>query len=99
MSSYLMNVVDSGSRDKNWIITCETEGSVFTSTCEYLVIATGHHAKPKIPKFNGEENFKGNVYNVSSFAEFCQLGAWLPIILLHILSSFCKSGISKNELK
>ena len=43
----------------NWTVVCEREGRQFTTTCEYLVLATGHHAQPKIPQFPGEDNFLG----------------------------------------
>lgn len=28
-------------------------------SCEYLVVATGHHSKPKVPEFPGQANFAG----------------------------------------
>ena len=51
------------SETNKWTVVCENEGEQFTTTCEYLALATGHHAKPKEPRFPGEENFKGMVYN------------------------------------
>ena len=48
---------------KFWKLRCDSKarGEDFIVTCDYLVIATGHHAKPKIPEFPGQENFAGEL--------------------------------------
>ena len=48
---------------KFWKLRCDSKarGEEFIVTCDYLVIATGHHAKPKIPEFPGQENFAGEL--------------------------------------
>lgn len=44
-----------------WQLCCDSkaQGEEFSVTCDYLVIATGHHAKPKLPEFPGQDNFAG----------------------------------------
>ena len=50
-----------------------TTGDTITYTPEHLVMATGHSGEPRIPKFEGQELFKGKIVHSSkhgSGAEF-----------------------------
>ncbi|KAF6037959.1 hypothetical protein EB796_003737 [Bugula neritina] len=44
---------------KLWKLRCHSGASAseFDMYCRYLIIATGHHAKPKVPEFPGQSNF------------------------------------------
>ena len=53
-----------------WLVTAEKveedEEGVITSTgniskylCKYVAIATGHHAKPAMPTYSGQDKFQG----------------------------------------
>ncbi|XP_067948329.1 flavin-containing monooxygenase 5-like [Watersipora subatra] len=46
-----------------WRLACHSRArsTEFVSTCDYLIVATGHHAKPKNPSFPGQSAFKGTI--------------------------------------
>ena len=58
---------------KFWKLRCDSKarGEEFIVTCDYLVIATGHHAKPKIPEFPGQENFAGEMLQLTATLFLC----------------------------
>ena len=58
---------------KFWKIRCDSKarGEEFIVTCDYLIIATGHHAKPKIPEFPGQENFAGEMLQLTATLFLC----------------------------
>ena len=54
------------------VITPTGETSVFT--CKFVAIATGHHAKPKIATFPGQDSFQGKIIAfLMNFAFFPQM--------------------------
>lgn len=59
---YIVYYLEKTTRSQeNWLVKCENKEEEFEVTCEYLVIATGHHAKPKVVSFPGEDQFRGTV--------------------------------------
>lgn len=63
MTSYVLLFITDNLGKKGWKLCCDSKarGEEFEVTCDYLVIATGHHAKPKIPEFPGQDNFAGEM--------------------------------------
>ncbi|XP_067948678.1 flavin-containing monooxygenase 5-like [Watersipora subatra] len=58
----------------NWLVYSEKDGSRFLTTCEYLVVGTGHHAKPKIPTFVGEDKFEGEIIHSVKYKDVHRSG-------------------------
>jgi cation diffusion facilitator CzcD-associated flavoprotein CzcO len=44
-----------------WNVTTESTEGTAKYTIPFLVVATGENVVPKIPKFTGEETFKGKI--------------------------------------
>ncbi|XP_063387555.1 senecionine N-oxygenase-like [Cydia fagiglandana] len=40
-----------------------------TATCGFVILATGHLGKPKIPKFEGQDSFKGKIIHVQKYKD------------------------------
>ena len=51
---------------QRWTVTIEREGEIVTLYPQHLVIATGLHGKPRIPKIDGAERFRGEQYHAAT---------------------------------
>ena len=54
-----------------WVITAESlvTGKNSVTTFDAVVICTGHHVKPLVPTFKGQEKFKGSIIHSHSYRD------------------------------
>jgi len=85
---YAENFVENEKTEKPmWTLQCDskTKGKEFMVTCDYLVIATGHHAKPKLPSFPGQDTFEGRLYLYNLWPSGCSCCSWCcPFSILFV---------------
>ncbi|XP_071829130.1 flavin-containing monooxygenase 5-like [Apostichopus japonicus] len=53
--------------DEDGVVTRTGEESIVQ--CKYVAIASGHHAKPKWPNFDGQDQFKGEIIHSVDFKD------------------------------
>jgi dimethylaniline monooxygenase (N-oxide forming) len=52
-----------------WRVVVENDGQTETLVFDAVMVCTGHHARPKMAKFDGDEMFKGNVLHTHHYRE------------------------------
>ena len=60
-------IIEAKKSDDKWQLTFQTQGNKLQlEFFDFLIIASGLHETPHIPKFENQENFKGNIEFVES---------------------------------
>ncbi|KAI8425132.1 hypothetical protein MSG28_006975 [Choristoneura fumiferana] len=57
--------------DKQWEIayTKTDTGAAETVNCDYVIVSIGHYNRPKVPKFEGQDSFRGNIIHTQKYKD------------------------------